>query len=90
MAVVIRLARQGRKNRPFYRLQVIDHRFATCSGRTLDIVGAYDPLGENERFEFQPEKIQLWLSRGARPTRRVKELLKKHSKTTSSPEPVGT
>ncbi|MFC2075024.1 30S ribosomal protein S16 [Bdellovibrionota bacterium] len=87
MSVVIRLARRGRKKCPSYRLQVIDSRFAACSGRTLDIVGAYNPLGEKESFQFKPEKLQLWLSRGARPTRRVKDLLKKYSKP--SPEPVG-
>jgi len=43
MSVRIRLARFGRKHRPFYRIRVADSR-SKRDGKFLENVGTYDPL----------------------------------------------
>jgi small subunit ribosomal protein S16 len=44
-------------------------------GRPVEEVGYYDPISKESHFEI--EKIQKWLSYGAKPTEVVSSLLKK-------------
>jgi small subunit ribosomal protein S16 len=44
-------------------------------GRPVEEVGYYDPISKESHFEI--EKIQKWLSHGAKPTEVVSSLLKK-------------
>ena len=48
MSVRMRLKRFGSKKRPDYRIVVMDSR-AKAQGRTLDEVGQYHPLAENDQ-----------------------------------------
>ena len=43
MAIVIRLSRQGRRNRPHYRLGVFDRR-TRRDGPPIEYLGHYNPL----------------------------------------------
>ena len=72
----IRLARHGRKGRPFYRVVVQDSRNAR-DGRFVERVGHYDPLTEPATFEVDAERITHWLSHGAQPTETVHRFLAK-------------
>ena len=77
MALKIRLARGGSKKRPQYRIVVADIR-APRDGRFIEIVGTYNPLlpRDNEnRVMLKTERIQHWLSNGAKPTDRVLRFL---------------
>jgi small subunit ribosomal protein S16 len=77
MAVKIRLARGGTKKRPYYRVVVADER-APRDGRFIEKVGTYNPLlpGDSaERVKLDLERIQYWLSKGAKPTDRVLRFL---------------
>lgn len=76
MAVVIRLTRTGRKNRPSYRLVVTDSR-TRRDGRVLEIIGNYDPLGNPSKFSVKEERALCWLLKGAKPSETVKSILKK-------------
>lgn len=76
MAAVIRLSRHGAKKSPFYRIVVTDRRFAS-DGRRLEQVGVYDPRQSPSRIEFRADRLHEWLNRGARPSARVAELIKK-------------
>ncbi|MDF1701895.1 MAG: 30S ribosomal protein S16 [Planctomycetota bacterium] len=66
MATVIRLSRQGRKNRPHYRLGVFDRR-TRRDGPPIEHLGHYDPLVESadEKVKLNEERIRYWLSQGA-------------------------
>jgi small subunit ribosomal protein S16 len=66
MAVVLRMKRTGRKNRPSYRISATDSRNPR-DGRTLETVGHYDPASPVEalRLKLDAERIQFWLSKGA-------------------------
>ncbi len=74
MAVKIRLSRQGRKKKPFYRIVVADSE-SPRDGKFLEVVGTYDPLQDPAEVNIHQEKLQAWLDRGALPTTTVKSLL---------------
>jgi small subunit ribosomal protein S16 len=75
MSVKIRLSRHGSKKRPFYRVVVADER-APRDGRSIALVGTYDPLADPVKVTLDAEKIGAWLKKGARPTAIVAKLLK--------------
>jgi small subunit ribosomal protein S16 len=79
VAVRIRMKRMGRKNRPFYRVVVVDGR-AARDGRVLEYLGHYDPLvaDTDARAILQGERIDYWLSVGAQPSEKVRVLVKKY------------
>ena len=77
MSLKIRLARGGAKKRPFYRIVVADSRMPR-DGRFIERVGTYNPMLPKEhpdRVELKTERIQHWLSVGARPSVRVARFL---------------
>ncbi|MFO7606452.1 MAG: 30S ribosomal protein S16 [Desulfurivibrionaceae bacterium] len=74
MAVKVRLARFGRKKRPFYRI-VVANSEAPRDGKFLEIVGTYDPLKDPVEVAIKHDKLKVWLDRGAIPTDTVKSLL---------------
>jgi small subunit ribosomal protein S16 len=76
MAVKIRLTRMGTKKKPFYRIVVADSE-APRDGRFIEIVGNYDPLKDPAEINLKEERIEDWLSKGAKPTVTVSSLLKK-------------
>ena len=70
----LRLKRIGRKRYPSYRLVVMESK-SRRDGRPVDEVGYYDPIVK--KYKFDSDKIQKWLSYGAKPTKTVFDLLKK-------------
>ncbi|HOI74349.1 MAG TPA: 30S ribosomal protein S16 [Syntrophales bacterium] len=76
MATKIRLARMGSRSRPFYRIVVADSEFPR-DGRFIEIVGHYDPKKEPAEVTVKDERVRDWLSKGAKPTLTVSQLLKK-------------
>ena len=74
--VVLRLRREGTKNRPFYRIVAADQRFKR-DGRFLEILGHYDPQSEDNKVTVNTERAQHWISQGAQPSDTVRQLLKK-------------
>ena len=73
--VKIRLARHGAKKRPYYRIVVADSR-SPRDGRFIDEVGRYNPIKHPHYVEFDNEKMDKWLSQGARMTDTVERLYK--------------
>ena len=76
MAAKIRLARGGMKKAPCYRVVVQDEHMPR-DGRFIESVGRYDPTKSPSLVELDAEKIKGWLSKGAKPTRTVQNLLDK-------------
>ena len=75
MAVMIRLKRMGRANRPFWRICATDKRFAR-DGRVLEELGHYDPLlGDQDKVKIQRDRVVHWLKAGARPSDTVGQFL---------------
>ena len=76
MAVKIRLARNGAKNVPYYRLVCPDSR-CPRDGKFIEEVGRYNPCTEPAMVQFDLEKVDQWIKNGAQPTDTVASLLKR-------------
>ena len=77
MALKLRLARQGAKKRPFYRIVVADSR-SPRDGRFIEILGTFNPLlpkDSEERVNLKEDRVKHWLGVGAKPTDRVHRFL---------------
>jgi small subunit ribosomal protein S16 len=74
--LAIRLARYGKKKKPFYRVVVMDKR-RPRNGRFVEIVGTYDPLKKPLETRLDAERIRYWLGRGAQPSDTVRSLLRR-------------
>jgi len=70
---VIRLTRMGRKKRPFYRIVVTDSR-KRRDGGWIESIGYYNPLTEPATVKFDEERLNYWLSVGAKMSDRVKKI----------------
>lgn len=86
--VTIRLARHGSKKTPFYHITVAD-RAAKRDGRFVERVGFFNPVaqGQAEELRVDLERIDHWLSVGAKPSEMVAKLIKRARKA-GEPEAV--
>jgi small subunit ribosomal protein S16 len=75
MAVKIKLTRLGKIRNPQYRIAVADAR-TRREGRSIEVIGRYNPKEEPSFIEINSERAQYWLSVGAQPTEPVLKLLK--------------
>mmetsp|Transcript_11752 Transcript_11752/g.21807 ORF Transcript_11752/g.21807 Transcript_11752/m.21807 type:complete len:117 (-) Transcript_11752:80-430(-) len=87
MVVKLRLARHGRRHRPFYRIVCADSR-AKRDGRHLDVVGTYNPIPNPEGLKevrVRESRVKYWLSVGAQMSPRVEWLLGNYGITPMPP-----
>ena len=79
--VTIRLARHGAKKNPFYHITVADRR-TKRDGRFIERVGFFNPLarGRDEALRVDLERVDHWLAEGAKPSDRVRHLIKQARK----------
>jgi len=95
MAVHIRLARQGTKKRPFYRVVVTDQR-SPRGGRFLENIGTFDPsprTGSDLKANEQPltldlERYAFWKTNGAVPSATLARLVKRAAKQAAAAPPA--
>ncbi len=76
MATKIRLKRIGRRNRPFYRMVVMDSR-SRRDGAAIEELGWYNPIDLDHSFSLKEDRILYWLKEGAQTTDATHKLLKK-------------
>ncbi len=79
MATVIRLSRQGRRNRPHYRVGVFDRR-TRRDGPPIEYLGHYDPIAHDstKNVTLDKERIEYWLGQGADISETVRSFLKRY------------
>jgi small subunit ribosomal protein S16 len=75
MAVKIRLTRMGAKGKPYYRVVAADID-SPRDGKFLEILGNYDPKKNPVEINLKEDRVRDWLSKGARATLTVSNLLK--------------
>lgn len=75
MAVRIRLTRVGATKRPSYRVVAIDSR-KPRDGRSLEILGFYDPLTDPATVQIDAERLNAWIAKGAKPSDTVGKLMR--------------
>ena len=74
----IRLQRVGKRKQPSYRVVVVDSR-APRNGRTVEIIGHYNPLTDPPAVVLDREKVLQWLAKGAQPSEAAAKVLARHS-----------
>lgn len=79
----IRLTRMGAKQRPFYRVVVMEQR-QNRDGSFVEILGHYNPKMNPPLVELNMDRVRHWLACGAQPSETVNSLLKK----AAPPSPV--
>ncbi len=70
----IRLQRVGRKHDPSFRLVVTESTRGPKSGNFIEILGSHNPT-QKERTQLKADRIEHWISKGAKPSDTVHNLL---------------
>ncbi len=70
----IRLQRVGRVHEPVFRLVLTDSKNGPKSGKSLEVLGAYDAR-RGEKVEFNKDRISYWLGQGAQLSGTVHNIL---------------
>jgi small subunit ribosomal protein S16 len=82
---MIRLSRVGARKQPYYRVVVIEKDRAR-NGRSVEVVGTYNPRTSPASVDLKLERIEYWKGKGAQPSDRVAKLL--HSSSSSAGQPA--
>ena len=82
--LMIRLARFGAKKKPFYRVVVIEKERAR-NGRSLEVVGHYNPLTEPAKVDLKHDRIEYWTQHGAQVSETVQRLIKNNPAPVAQP-----
>lgn len=73
--VKLRLAKQGRKKLPIFKIVVADSR-ARRDGRFIEALGQYRPSNDVSKIvDLKEDRVMYWLKVGAQPTATVRSLL---------------
>ena len=73
--LMIRLARFGARKQPYYRVVVIEKDRAR-NGRSVEVVGTYNPRTNPATVDLKRERIDYWTGMGAQLSDTVAKLLK--------------
>ncbi len=73
---MIRLARVGARKQPYYRVVVIDKERAR-NGRSVEVVGTYNPRTSPASIDLKRDRIDYWVSKGAQASETVQKLINK-------------
>lgn len=71
---MIRLARIGKPKQPYYRVVVIEKERAR-NGRSVEVVGTYNPRTTPASVNLKRERIDYWVGKGAQCSDRVRKLI---------------
>ena len=83
--LTIRMRRVGSKKKPFFRVVVAETR-SKMESDFVENVGTYNPRSKPAQVDINKERVQHWLSKGARPSDSVRTLLANHlSRDLSAP-----
>ena len=81
---MIRLARVGARKQPHYRVVVIEKDRAR-NGRSIEVVGTYNPRSNPAQVELKRDRIAYWTSNGAQLSDRVGKLMAKATEAPAEP-----
>ena len=81
---MIRLTRTGARKQPHYRVVVIEKERAR-NGRPVEVVGTYNPRTNPASIELKRERIDYWVSKGAKMSDRVSKIVSR-----PAPAPAGS
>ena len=82
--LMIRLSRTGARKQPQYRVVVIEKERAR-NGRPVEVVGTYNPRTNPASIDLKRERIDYWVSKGARMSDRVSKIYSKPASPSAQP-----
>jgi small subunit ribosomal protein S16 len=85
--VMIRLARVGATKQPYYRIVVIEKDRAR-NGRSIEVVGTYNPRTNPASVSLKYERIAYWRGVGAQFSTTVARLVEKNPAPVAEPAAV--
>jgi len=80
--LMIRLSRVGARKQPYYRVVVIEKDRAR-DGRSVEVVGTYNPRTNPASVDLKRERIDHWVSKGAQMSATVARLVQRHIPTST-------
>ena len=81
--LMIRLKRMGARKQPHYRVVVIEKERAR-NGRPVEVVGTYNPRTNPATVELKRERVEYWVSKGAKMSDRVSKIMSRPVAATTS------
>ena len=76
MALKIRLSRVGTKNEPHFRVVVAEER-SRRDGDAVEQIGAYNPRAKGNTLTIKLDRVDYWVSKGAKPTSTMHAMIKR-------------
>ena len=83
MALKIRLSRVGTKNEPHYRVVVAEER-SRRDGDAVEQIGSYNPRAKGNPLTIKLDRVDYWVSKGAKPTSTLHALIKRSRRATTA------
>jgi small subunit ribosomal protein S16 len=76
MALKIRLSRIGSTHQPHYRIVVAEAR-SRRDGDAVETLGTYDPRTKGQQVNLRLDRVDFWLSKGAKPSDTLHSIIKR-------------
>jgi small subunit ribosomal protein S16 len=76
MALKIRLSRIGSTHQPHYRIVVAEAR-SRRDGDAVETLGTYDPRTKGPQVNLRLDRVDFWLSKGAKPSDTLHSIIKR-------------
>ena len=83
MALKIRLTKVGSVHQPLYRVVVAEAR-SRRDGAAVENIGTYHPSAKGNPVKLDLERVDYWLSKGAKPTATMHAMIKKVRRATAA------
>ena len=84
MAVRVRLTRVGSKKNAMWRVVVADQR-SPRDGRFIEMIGHYNPHTQPSQIVIDRERLDHWISKGAKPSDTVRKLMRAPNSQPNTP-----
>jgi small subunit ribosomal protein S16 len=85
--LMIRLSRRGARKQPIYRIVVIEKDRAR-DGRSIEVVGLYNPRTSPATVDLKTERIEYWLGKGAQFSPTLARLFKNGASAPATTAPI--
>ena len=89
MALKIRLSRVGTKNEPHYRVVVAEER-SRRDGDAVEQIGAYNPRAKGNVLTIKLDRVDYWVSKGAKPTATMHSMIKRAKRAAAATAQVAS
>jgi small subunit ribosomal protein S16 len=84
MALKIRLTRVGAVHQPHYRVVVAEAR-SRRDGDPVEVIGTYDPRTKGQQVNLKLDRVDYWLSKGAKPSDTLHAIIKRARRAPAAP-----